>query len=174
MSAPAEIAIDANLHYEISQFLFAEAALIDAHDFSAWLELTTEDITYRIPVRITKEKRDGPNVDALGSFVLEDAESLGTRIARLGTRSAWSDDPQSRTRHFISNVVISPADRPDELAVRSNLLFTRSRGEQIGNDVITAQRQDLIRRVGDQWKLARREVVIDQTILGTHNLNTIY
>ena len=174
MSAPAEIAIDANLHYEISQFLFAEAALIDAHDFSAWLELTTEDITYRIPVRITKEKRDGPNVDALGSFVLEDAESLGTRIARLGTRSAWSDDPQSRTRHFISNVAISPADRPDELAVRSNLLFIRSRGEQIGNDVITAQRQDLIRRVGDQWKLARREVVIDQTILGTHNLNTIY
>jgi len=32
--------------HEIEQALYAEAALLDAHDYTGWLEALTEDVTY--------------------------------------------------------------------------------------------------------------------------------
>ncbi len=36
---------------EIQEFLFQEAEFLDNGHFSEWLELMTEDIHYRMPVR---------------------------------------------------------------------------------------------------------------------------
>ncbi|MBW0101436.1 3-phenylpropionate/cinnamic acid dioxygenase subunit beta [Pseudonocardia sp. KRD291] len=162
------------LHWEISQFLFEEAALLDAPDFTGWLSVLTEDIRYRMPVRLTRERKDGHSVDPDAVYIDEDLASLSVRAARLGTRSAWAEDPPSRTRHFVTNVVVRAGDAPAEVAVRSNLLFTRSRGGSTANDVLTGLRSDVLRRADGAWKLARREVVLDQTVLGTLNLSTLY
>jgi hypothetical protein len=37
-------------------------------------------------------------------------------------------------------------------------------------DVMSAERRDLVRRTPDGWRLARRLVLLDHTILGTSNL----
>lgn len=166
--------IDAELHWEISQFLYNEAALLDARDFQAWLGLVTDDITYRMPVRLTREKKDGADIDPRATYFEEDLTTLTVRLDRFGTRSAWSEDPPSRTRHFISNVLVSEGDSPDEVIVESYLLFTRNRGNDRHNDELTGHRSDVLRNVDGVWKLARREVVLDQTVLGTLNLSTIY
>lgn len=162
------------LHWEISQFLFEEAALLDARDFTGWLAVLTEDVRYRMPVRLTRERKDGPSVDPDAVYIDEDLAALSVRTARLGTRSAWAEDPPSRTRHFITNVVVREGDAPDEVAVHSSLLFTRSRGGSTTNDVLTGLRSDVLRRVDGTWRLARRDVVLDQTVLGTLNLSTLY
>lgn len=162
------------IYGEITQFLFEEAAILDARDFQGWLELLTEDVVYRMPVRLTRERKDGPDVDPDAVYFEEDLQALDVRVARLGTRSAWSEDPPSRTRHFVTNVLVRLTDRPDEVAVSSNLLFIRSRGSQPTNDELTGQRSDLLRSVDGAWRLARREIVFDQAVLGTLNLSTIY
>lgn len=168
------VRVGAELHWEISQFLFEEAALLDARDFTGWLALLTEDVRYRMPVRVTRERKDGPDVDPDAVYIDEDLASLSVRAARLGTRSAWAEDPPSRTRHFVTNVVVRVGDAPDEVAVRSYLLFARSRGRSTTNDELTGQRSDVLRRVDGGWRLARRDVVWDQTVLGTLNLSTFH
>ena len=39
---------------ELQEFLFQEAELLDNGHFSEWLELMTEDIHYRMPVRLNR------------------------------------------------------------------------------------------------------------------------
>ncbi|MFC7655495.1 3-phenylpropionate/cinnamic acid dioxygenase subunit beta [Pseudonocardia benzenivorans] len=162
------------LHWEVSEFLFREAALLDSREFTGWLDLLTEDIVYRMPVRVTRERKDGPDIDPAATWLEENLGTLTVRVARLGTRSAWSEDPPSRTRHFVTNVIVTEGERPDEVSVHSNLLFTRSRSRHAVNDELTGERRDVLRLVDGRWKLARREVVLDQAVLGTPNLSTIY
>ena len=40
---------DVVLQHEIEQALFDEAALLDAHDYTAWLDTLAEDVTYWMP-----------------------------------------------------------------------------------------------------------------------------
>ncbi|HEU4340878.1 MAG TPA: aromatic-ring-hydroxylating dioxygenase subunit beta, partial [Candidatus Binatia bacterium] len=37
-------------------------------------------------------------------------------------------------------------------------------------DLISGERQDLLRRRDGGWKLARRLILVDQAVLGTRNL----
>jgi 3-phenylpropionate/cinnamic acid dioxygenase small subunit len=93
------------------------------------------------------------------------------RIMRLtGTKSAWAEDPPSRTRRLVTNVRVSRTAKPNELSVTSYLLVTRSRFNFSEYDLISAERRDLLREDGESFKLARREIIVDQAVLGTPNL----
>ena len=101
----------------------------------------------------------------------DDWRSIMTRIARLtATKSAWAEDPPSRTRRMVTNVLVSKADKAGEYWVNSYLLVTRSRFNFHEYDLISAERRDLLRQDGDSFKLARREILVDQAVLGTPNL----
>ena len=43
----------ADLQFEVEQFLYQEAALLDAREFDKWLKLLTDDIHYWMPIRRT-------------------------------------------------------------------------------------------------------------------------
>lgn len=167
------IEIDADLYVAINRYLSIEARILDERRFEDWLELLTEDVSYRMPLRVTRELKDG-NAPAETSYFEDDYTTLTSRLARLGTTSAWSEDPPTRTRHFITNIVIDPGDAENEIAVSSNLALTRNRADSPENDLITATREDVLRLVDGKWKIARRVVFIDQAVLGTHNLTTMY
>lgn len=167
------ITIDADLYVTISRYLSREARLLDERRFGDWLELLTDDIQYRMPLRVTRELKDG-NAPAHTSYFEDDKVTLTSRLARLGTTSAWSEDPPTRTRHFVTNIVVDPGERDDEVSVTSNLCLVRSRGDSPDSDIVTATREDVLRLVDGDWKIAQRIVYLDQTVLGTHNLSTMY
>ncbi len=51
------------------------------------------------------------------------------------------------------------------------MLVTRSRFNHDEYDLISGERHDLVRRQADgSFKLARREIILDQAVLGTPNL----
>jgi 3-phenylpropionate/cinnamic acid dioxygenase small subunit len=101
----------------------------------------------------------------------DDWRSVMGRIMRLtATKSAWAEDPPSRTRRFVSNVQVETTANPDEYAVVSYLFVTRSRFNFPDFDFISAERRDLLRRDGESFKLARREIILDQAVIGTPNL----
>ncbi|HEX3406496.1 MAG TPA: aromatic-ring-hydroxylating dioxygenase subunit beta, partial [Caulobacteraceae bacterium] len=52
-SAGASLADRAILQYEVEQFLYAEAALLDARQYREWLALIADDIHYWMPIRRT-------------------------------------------------------------------------------------------------------------------------
>lgn len=165
--------VDAELYATISRFHSIEARILDERRFDDWLALLTDDVHYRMPLRVTRELKDG-SAPADTSYFEDDRTTLTSRLARLGTTSAWSEDPPTRTRHFITNIVIDPGEVEGELLVSSNLLLTRNRGDSPDSDVISATREDLLRLVDGEWKLAGRTVYIDQAVLGMHNLTTMY
>lgn len=156
-------------HLAAHQFLVEEAALLDAADYAGWLNLLCEDIRYVMPVRVTTAR--GADFDSLadmGHFD-ENMYALRKRVQRLATDHAWTEDPPSRTRHFVTNVRTF-RHRTSELRVESSLLLFRSRGDTREPDLISAGRTDLLRETGDGLKLARREILVDESVLRTQNL----
>jgi 3-phenylpropionate/cinnamic acid dioxygenase small subunit len=158
------------VYRSVCAYLFHEAELLDANRLDEWLGLLADDLVYQVPVRTTRERGAArPFSDEM--FHMDDTRTtLGWRVERLKTEFAWAEDPPSRTRHFVSNVRIAPGAAADEVVVCSNLLLYRNRGGDPGHDLISGERQDVLRRVDGGWRLARRRVLLDQATLGTRNL----
>src|SRR3546814_8060805 len=87
------------------------------------------------------------------------------RIGRLGTKSAWAEDPPSRTRRFVTNIRVAPAAKEGEYEVTSYIFLARSRYEHSQYSFMTAKRNDLIRRSENgEYLLARREIILYKTV----------
>ena len=116
-------------HLAAHQFLVEEAALLDAADYAGWLDLLCEDIRYVMPVRVTTARGAGfDSLADMGHFD-EDMYALRKRVQRLATDHAWTEDPPSRTRHFVTNVRTFRHRTGMSLRVESALLLFRSRGD---------------------------------------------
>ncbi len=157
------------LEREVAAFFYREAELLDSNSLEEWLELLTEDIKYEMPVRITRE-RGQPDVSSEMGHFSEDCRSLELRVKRLGTDFGWAENPPSRTRRFISNIRVENTSNPNEVKAYSYFLLYRSRGASTQVDLISGERQDLLRKLDGGWKLARRLIIVDQAVLGTRNL----
>src|ERR671931_388340 len=162
------MASDVGLWFEVVSWLDHEAALLDDGRLEEWLGLLSEDVTYSMPVRLTRERGSGPDSHAGAPHFIDDAETLRMRVERLKTEFAWAEDPPSRTRRFVTNV--RPKPTADGVDVRSYLLLYRNRGDDSGAELISAERHDHLRRTSDGLRLSRREVRIDQSTLGVRNL----
>lgn len=154
----------------IVDFLLDEAALLDERRHEEWLELLTDDIRYRVPVRITTAHTLETSVSAM-SHLDEDLYSLRKRVERFATEHAWAEDPPSRTRRFVTNVRCwEDAQAGTGIVARSNLLLFRSRGDVHEHDLLSGVRTDrIVLREGGP-RLAAREVLLDESVLRTQNL----
>lgn len=159
------------LYLRVLEHLNDEAILLDHNEVAAWGALLAEDIEYTAPVRLTRHRADGLGFDH-SMFHIEDTyATLQLRIDRLTqTESAWAEDPPSRMRRFVTNVRVYRTEVDDELAVTSYLLALRNRWDHSHSEVISAERDDLLRVAPDGFKLARRTIYLDQSTLGTANL----
>jgi len=157
-------------HQRAHQFLVEEAHLLDTGEMEAWLGLLTDDIRYVMPVQVTRSRgagATGPAMDHLD----EDLHALRLRVQRLATGHAWTEEPPSRTRHFVTNVRTFPGPAAHELVVESAVLLWRSRGDDRPPELVSAGRDDLLRDDGyGGLRLARRLVRVDEAVLRTQNL----
>lgn len=173
LAAQAELVPFGGEEYNrIVGFLYQEAALLDAIRLKEWSALLATDLVYTVPLRQTRPmSQHAQSVIRTVQHYHDNYRSIMGRIMRLTeTRSAWAEDPPSRTRRMVSNVQVFKTDREDEFAVVSNLLMTRSRFDSPDMDLISGERHDILRAAGTGFKLVRREVILDQAVLGTPNL----
>lgn len=156
---------------EVMGFLIEEARLLDHDEFERWTELFADDLIYTMPVRRTVLRKDGRGFDPGMMHFDDDAASLRTRVRRImHTKTAYAEDPPSRVRRFLSSVVVHETDVEGEYIVESSVLLLRSRWSDQHYDLVSVERQDLLRRSEPGFNLARRNILIDQTALGTPNL----
>lgn len=167
-------AVDAATHYEIATFLKREARLLDSERYDDWLAMLTEDIHYWMPAIESRRRANNGGATHLPgrmAFFDDFMEHLEKRVARFKQPTAWAEDPPTRHVHVISNVEAYPAENEAEYLVYSTFVNYRSRIET-DNDMLIGRRSDLIRRTAQGLRLARRKIVITQTLLQTKNINT--
>lgn len=157
-------------HLLAHRWLVDEAYLLDAQAYTEWLSLLADDIHYVMPVRITTALGAGYDTSPGMAHFDEDKYSLSRRVARFLTEHAWTEDPPSRLRHHLSNVRTFATDDPDHLVVESATLLFRSRGDVREGAFISAGREDLLRREDEDWKLARRTIMVDESVIRMQNL----
>jgi len=170
-------AADLATTYRITQFLFREARLLDAERWDDWLALMAEDIHYWMPAIENRRRADklGAYAPGRGAYFDDSHLDLSRRVARFKQPSAWAEDPPTRHVHVISNVEALHGEAAGEFIVHSVFVNYRSRGEA-ENDLLLGRREDLLRVHGDpeegDYRIARRKVVITQSLFMSKNLNT--
>lgn len=156
------------LRQEVEEFLYREAWLLDEGRLYEWVELFTDDARYWMPVRENIQGRESgiPEEDELAQPLFDDDKNfLLMRVRRLDTGLAHAETPRSRTRHLITNIWVDDANSSDgEIVVHSNFLVYQGRLER-SEHFFLGKREDRLRKVDGQWKIARRKIVLDQTLL---------
>jgi 3-phenylpropionate/cinnamic acid dioxygenase small subunit len=161
---------------EVEEFLYQEAELLDERRFEEWLDLFTEDARYWMPMRrnvpADEPEREFTRENADVNWFDEGKDTLTRRVQQIRTGVHWAEQPPSRTCHMVSNVQILES-RPDELAVKSRFLLYRNRVET-ETDLLVGKREDLLRRVDGHWRIARRKIILDQSVLLAKNLTFFF
>lgn len=166
---------DIRLHFEVQRLYTAEAQLLDQHRYADWLELFADDLHYWAPVRTNRLRRQQSLADGAPGEVAvfdETKASLAWRIRRFDSGMAWAEDPPSRTRHLITNVLVRAGESEDEYVAESAFLCYRNRLER-EVDLYAGGRTDVLRRTEDGGLLiARRTILLDQNVLLAKNIST--
>lgn len=160
----------------IERFLILEALLLDERRYEEWVDLFADDLHYWMPVR-----RDKPKTANVGEFAAEDElaffdetkDTMTRRVAKLRTGMAWAEEPPSRTRHVVSNVLADWGENEAEALVSSYFVVYRTRLET-KQDLFFGQRQDVLRPIDRSWRIARRKILLDQTVLASDNLSIFF
>jgi biphenyl 2,3-dioxygenase beta subunit len=161
--------------YEVEHFYNEEAALLDSHAYDKWVELFTEDAHYFMPIRRTVSRRElhkeftQPGQMA---FFDDNKDILRGRVAKLFSGTSWAEDPPSRTRHIVTNVRVTEV-AGDEMTVHSAFLLYRTRLKS-EEDQWIGSRVDTLRRVEGDLKIAKRTILLEQTLLLSRNLSNFF
>src|SRR5256885_14619351 len=144
---------------EVEDFLYHEAALLDAWKLDEWFALLTDDATYRVP------SNDRPQSDPKSALfpIADDIRRIRARVTRLQDPHAHAESPRSRTRRLISNVRIV---EQSPLVVEANFVIYRFRGDDDMRQYVGHYRHTLERRDG-KLKIKGREAVHDAMALAS-------
>jgi len=169
------------LKQEIEDFLYREADLLDERRYDEWLRLLADDVRYWMPMRrnvkVDDREREFTREGLDISWFDEGKETLTRRVRQIQTGIHWAEEPVSRISHLLSNiqlVEVSPsAAVPEEVSVRCRFLVYRNRVET-ETDILVGKREDLLRRAGPAWQIARRKILLDQNVLLSKNLTFFF
>src|SRR5271156_6207702 len=154
------------LWLELMPFYIREAWLLDERKFKEWLDLFPDDVVYFMPRRKNGPRRGaGGGLTPLGDLAIfeEDKRYLQMRVARLDTGMAWAEDPPSRTRHLVGNLEAELLEN-GEVKAKTAFLVYRSHLET-DHQLLSGYREDVLRKVDEVWKVARRMIVLDANVL---------
>jgi 3-phenylpropionate/cinnamic acid dioxygenase small subunit len=169
------------LTHEVAELLYREAELLDERRYADWLALLADDIRYWMPMRrnvkFGEESREFTREVTDINWFDEGKETLTRRVRQIETGIHWAEEPVSRIAHLVSNVQVIEATpsvaEPREVSVKCRFLIYRNRVET-ETDILVGKREDVLRRDGDDWKIARRKIILDQNVLLSKNLTFFF
>lgn len=179
--------VTAQLQFDVEQFYYREARLLDNRQLQQWLALLTQDIQYSMPSRINVavDNRQRGNESMLSlEHELEDSEGdgcplreenifhLSIRVERAYKINSWAENPPPRTRRIIGNLEITEASE-STITVLSNFILHYSRPSS-PNFTYTGQRRDVLRVTESGYQIAKREVVMDYANIDVPTLGLIF
>lgn len=151
---------------EIEEFLHREAWLLDNYRLRDWQALLTDDIRYWVPTiesvygDTERYREDVPYMP----YIDYDRMLIEMKLVQLETGLQHSETPVSVTQRMVTNILVNPMEREDEMKVYSNVQVTQVRHGDL-ETVWRARREDRLRKVDNQWKLAERKVFLLSSVL---------
>ncbi len=167
--------VDQELWNELMHWYINEAWLLDERRLSEWLDLFTDDLVYFMPRRknvLRREKDREITKPGDMAFFEDTKEMMRVRVMRLETGMAWAEDPPSRTRHMVGNLVVTPLDNGDLLA-KTAFMVHKSHLE-IEADFYAGYKEDVLTRVDGEWKVSKRTIVLDANVLLSKNISIFF
>lgn len=170
--------LNRELQFDVEQFYYREARLLDDRCYRQWLALLCEDIRYLMPSRYVAQRDHA--VRGSEAYLAPEREMqtaaatdlplreenyfvLAVRVDRAYKPTAWGDNPPARTRRHVSNVELIEFEG-GELTVFSNFMLNYSRHGQ-DNFLYSGQRRDRLRVDGGSFKVASREIILDWNVI---------
>jgi 3-phenylpropionate/cinnamic acid dioxygenase small subunit len=159
---------------EVSDFLYREADLLDERRYEEWLGLLADDYQYAVPLRMNVMYDDvaAREDTRAGSEICWFDEGKATaelRVAQLATGKHWAEEPVSRVTHLVANIRLESAELPEvDLSCRFVVYRNRVADE---TDFLVGRRKDRLRKTADGWRVVRRELLLDQSVLLAKNLS---
>lgn len=170
--------VEPALQHEIEQFYYWEAKLLNDRRFADWFAVLAEDIHYFMPIRSTRIMRE-VHREWSGSTDYahfdDNADMLRGRLRKITSDVSWSENPASRTRHAISNVMILDGERTGEYEVSNVFIVYRNRLER-QVDIFAGERRDLLRRTDSEagFEIVKRTILLDQSTVLSNNLSFFF
>jgi p-cumate 2,3-dioxygenase beta subunit len=166
VTAFAQIDRCACLTHRVSSFLAWEAWLLDNWRLEEWIALVTDDISYVVPAA------DCPDGDLQNSvvFINDDITLLRGRVTRLQSRHAHREFPTSRTRRFITNVLV---DEQADGSVHATASFQVYRFRSRQTAVYVGYYEMTLVPDGESFKIRSRKATLDQEALDEHGAISI-
>lgn len=169
-----------DLMREIEDFFHTEADFLDEREYDKWLDLLTEDIVYWMPMRknvsYANRHRDITAENDVAWFH-DDKDTLRKRVKQIQTGLHWADEPVSRVSHLITNVRLtdptSILGEGTQTTTKCRFIVYRNRLES-ETDLLVGRREDTLTRVQGEIKLARRKIILDQSVLLAKNLTMFF
>jgi 3-phenylpropionate/cinnamic acid dioxygenase small subunit len=169
-----------DLMREIEDFFYNEADLLDEREYDKWLDLLTGDVVYWMPMRknVSYANRD-KDITAENdvAWFHDDKETLTKRVRQIQTGIHWADEPISRVSHLITNIrltdPISALDEGAKATTKCRFIVYRNRLES-ETDLLVGRREDTLTRVHGALKIARRKIILDQSVLLAKNLTMFF
>ena len=137
---------------QVEQFIYYEADLMDEHRYDEWLALWTDDALYWVP-------SGGDDIDPKReiSLIYDDRVRLQVRITRLKSGFAHAQEPKSRMRRVVSNIVPQEAENGDIVVFSNFLLIELRRGKQ---DTFAGRTVHRLRPDNGSFRLASKKVLL--------------
>jgi 3-phenylpropionate/cinnamic acid dioxygenase small subunit len=167
------------LRLEIEDFYAREADLLDERRFDEWLDLLHPDIRYRIPMSQNVHSKHAAaeflTDDLAVCWMDEGKRTLTQRVEQLKTGLHWAEEPMSRTCHMYSNTRVldsHEARGARHVTAKTRFLVYRNRLQGEVDLLVGKRVDDLVADAGSGWKVMKRTVYLDQTVLMANNLTT--
>lgn len=167
---------------EIEEFLYDEANLLDERRFQEWLATLADDLRYFMPMEFNVKfgehaRRELTTREKEMSWFNESKWTLGKRAEQILTGVHWAEEPLSRVCRLVTNVQLQAMQTNEagelEVDVTSRFLIYQNRCEY-EQYFFVGDRIDRVRRSGEGWKLAQREIRIHQNVLLAKNLTIFF
>ena len=143
----------ATLLIAVTAFIYKEARLQDEHQYEAWEALWTDDGVYWMPA-------NGDDIDPEKemSIIYDNRSRIALRVKQLLTGKHFTQTPQSRLRHLVSNIELMDQEAGGDIAVASNSLVFES---SLRDDTIWAARNEYrLRYVDGELRMAYKKVTL--------------
>ena len=147
--------------HDVERLFVHEARLLDEWKLDEWLELLTDDARYLIP------SLDSPASEPETALflVVDSHRMLKSRVGQLLGRTAWAENPRSRTRRLITNFDILDS-AADTATVSANFAVWRFQSGQ--TDVYIGRYRHVLVRVDGWWRIQERRAILDMETLRPH------
>jgi p-cumate 2,3-dioxygenase beta subunit len=146
---------------EVEDFLFAEAALLDAWRLDEWLALFAEGATYEVPTAGASD--DVSSVNNL-FYIADDYERLKHRVRRLNKKTAHAEWPRSDGARAINNVRILDRDIAKG-EIRVGCVFITYRAKNDVTETFFGHHIYVLKVDGGQIRIASKRTMLDMTSL---------